>query len=49
MLPSNDAVAALDARFDKLEEQLASTEQPQNFTRPPATGGGGSAAHLTDC
>lgn len=47
--PSNDAVAALGARFDKLEAQLASTEQPQNFRRDPATGGGGDAALLTDC
>jgi hypothetical protein len=47
--PSNDAVAALGARFDKLEAQLASTEQPQTFNRSPATGGGGNAAHLTDC
>ncbi len=47
--PSNDAVAALGARFDKLEAQLASTELPQTFNRSPATGGGGNAAHLTDC
>jgi hypothetical protein len=47
--PSNDAVAALGARFDKLEAQLTSTEQPQNFRRDPATGGGGDAALLTDC
>lgn len=45
--PSNDAVAALATRFDKLEAQLAATEQPQTFKRAPASGGTGTA--LTDC
>lgn len=45
--PANDAVAALGARFDALETQLAGTEQPQTFKRAPATGGTGSI--VTDC
>lgn len=45
--PSNDAVAALGARFDALEAKLASTEQPQAFKRAPATGG--NTAIVTDC
>lgn len=47
--PGNDALTALNDRFDKMEAQLASTEQPHNFRRDPATGGGGNSAHQTDC
>jgi hypothetical protein len=45
--PSNDAVAALGARFDALEAKLAATEQPQSFKRAPAAGGKGTV--VTDC
>jgi hypothetical protein len=45
--PSNDAVAALGARFDALEAKLATTEQPRSFKRAPAAGGKGTV--VTDC
>ena len=45
--PLTDAQAAIDARFTKLEEQLASTEAPGTFSRKPATGAG--TAIVTDC
>lgn len=45
--PSNDAISALATRFDKLEAQLATTEQPQTFKRSPASGG--QNAIVTDC
>ncbi len=47
--PFNDAVAALQADHAALKAQLETTEDPQTFRRQPATGGGGNAAHLTDC
>ncbi|RSV12280.1 phage capsid protein [Sphingomonas sp. ABOLF] len=45
--PVTDAQTAMDARFTKLEEQLASTEAPGTFSRKPATGTG--TAIVTDC
>jgi hypothetical protein len=45
--PANDAVTALATRFDALEARLNTEEKPQNFRRPPATGGGN--AIVTDC
>lgn len=45
--PITDAQTAMDARFTKLEEQLASTEAPGTFSRKPATGAG--TAIVTDC
>jgi hypothetical protein len=45
--PVTDAQTAFDARFTKLEEQLASTEAPGTFSRKPATGAGTSI--VTDC
>jgi hypothetical protein len=45
--PVTDAQAAMDARFTKLEEQIANTEAPSNFSRTPSTGGG--TAIVTDC
>lgn len=47
--PANDAVAALNSRFDKLETQLQGEEQrqPKSFKRSPATGG--NTAVVTDC
>lgn len=47
--PANDAVAALQADFAAMKTQLEATEDPHSFRRQPATGGGGNAAHLTDC
>lgn len=44
--PVTDAQAAFRTEFDALKAQLERTEQP-NFTRPPATGGGG--AIVADC
>lgn len=45
--PLADAQAAADARFAAIEAKLESTEAPQQFSRPPATGG--SDEQLTDC
>lgn len=45
--PVTDAQTAMDARFTKLEAQLASTETPGTFHRKPATGAG--TAIVTDC
>jgi len=45
--PANDAIAAINTRFDALETKLAKTEQPGSFTRSPASGSSGAA--LTDC
>lgn len=45
--PASDAVAALATRFDTLEANLSSTEQPGAFKRAPATGG--KNAVVTDC
>ena len=47
--PANDAIALLQADFAALKGLLETTEQPQDFTRSPATGGGGNATFLTDC
>ncbi|QDK32577.1 GPO family capsid scaffolding protein [Sphingomonas sp. IC081] len=47
--PAYDTIAELRADFAKLKAQLESEEQPQDFTRAPATGGGGNATFLTDC
>ena len=45
--PANDAIAAINARFDALDAKLAKTEQPGTFMRTPATGGSGAV--VTDC
>lgn len=45
--PVADGLAAMQANFDTLKAQLETTEQPNSFTRKPATGGTG--AILTDC
>lgn len=45
--PANEAVAAINSRFDALEAKLAKTEEQQTFKRTPATGGNGTI--LTDC
>jgi hypothetical protein len=47
--PATDGLTALQAEFATLKTKLESTEQPQGFSRQLATGGGGNAAHLTDC
>lgn len=47
--PANDAIAALQGEFTALKGKLESTEEPSNFNRSPATGGGGNASFLTDC
>lgn len=47
--PATDGLAAVQADLATLKSQLASSEQPQGFSRQLATGGGGSASHLTDC
>lgn len=45
--PVLDGQAATEARFKAIEDQLATTEAPGTFSRPPATGGSDEA--LTDC
>jgi hypothetical protein len=45
--PVTEAQAAFDARFTALETRLASTPEPQLFSRTPSTGGGNGV--LTDC
>ncbi|MFC4256671.1 phage capsid protein [Altererythrobacter xixiisoli] len=47
--PAHDAIAAIRADFTALQGKLEATEDPHSFRRQPATGGGGNAAHLTDC
>jgi hypothetical protein len=47
--PANDAIAALQADFADLKSTLETTEEPGDFRRSPATGGGGNAQFLTDC
>ncbi|MEH3040035.1 MAG: GPO family capsid scaffolding protein [Sphingomonas paucimobilis] len=46
--PLIDSVTASDARFKAIEDQLATTEAPDNFSRPPATGGD-TPGVVTDC
>lgn len=46
--PANDAIAAIEARFNALEAKLASTEQPHFTQRAPATGSN-SGGNVTDC
>jgi hypothetical protein len=47
LAPVTQAQAAMDARFTALEAKLASTPEPQLFSRTPSTGGGNGV--LTDC
>lgn len=47
--PANDAIVALQSEFAVLKGKLEATEERGNFTRSPATGGGGNASFLTDC
>ena len=46
--PIADGQVAAEARFKAIEDQLASTEAPDNFSRPPATGGD-TPGVVTDC
>lgn len=45
--PANDAVAALNSRFDAMEARLKAEEKPGTFRKSLATGG--NAAVVTDC
>lgn len=47
--PTNDAVAALSARFDDLETRLSTTDRGGQVERLAAAGGGSTSAILTDC
>ena len=46
--PIADGQVAAEARFKAIEDQLAITEAPDNFSRPPATGGD-TPGVVTDC